>query len=425
MNGLAATWLGELGRADATTVSIVVLLAVLVAVVVYVLKPGGGDEDEAQGPVAEDAEAEALPSGQADGADVEVDSGEAAEDSQAPAGAAEVAPAPRALDDAETAEEPSAGEPDEAKAGEVAAVPGTLARGLDKTRSEGFVARLGGLFRGKKVDDALLDEIEEVLFTADIGVRTAERLLEAVRKELKGHELQDAEKVWAVLREQARQILAAAAANDHRGQAPDGAPFVTMVLGVNGAGKTTTIGKVAHQEVEAGKTVVLVAGDTFRAAAAEQLEIWGKKVGAVVHRGKEGADPASVVFDGVRRAVEDGVDHVLVDTAGRLHTQVNLMEELRKVRRVMGKAIEGAPHEVLMVLDATTGQNAIQQAKMFHDATDVTGIVLTKLDGTAKGGIVLGVCEELSIPIRFVGVGERVVDLRPFVAEEFIEALFG
>lgn len=422
MNGLAATWLGELGRADATTVSIVVLLAVLVAVVVYVLKPGAEGEDE-QGRADQGEGRGPRPGVEEAGADAaRVEPSDAVARDASPAGVGEGGREAQAPEPQEAA---VAQATDQGAAEPAPAAPRTLAHGLDKTRSEGFVARLGGLFRGKKVDDELLDEIEEVLFTADIGVRTAERLLEAVRQELKGHELQDAEKVWAVLREQARQILTAAAANDQRGQAPEGAPFVTMVLGVNGAGKTTTIGKVAHQEIEAGKTVALVAGDTFRAAAAEQLEIWGKKVGAAVHRGKEGADPASVVFDGVRRAVEDGVDHVLVDTAGRLHTQVNLMEELRKVRRVMGTAIDGAPHEVLMVLDATTGQNAIQQANMFHEATDVTGIVLTKLDGTAKGGIVLGVCEELAIPIRFVGVGERVSDLRPFEPEEFIEALFG
>ncbi|MCB9733813.1 MAG: signal recognition particle-docking protein FtsY [Deltaproteobacteria bacterium] len=300
----------------------------------------------------------------------------------------------------------------------------TLRDGLGRTRKEGFIARLGSLFAGKAIDQDVVDEVEEVLFTADIGVRTAERLLSAVRESLSKKELKDADRVWGVLHDEAAAILKGAADNDRVTAPKPGEPMVTMVLGVNGTGKTTSIGKRAHQLIGEGKTVALIAGDTFRAAAAEQLEHWGRRVGAQVFRGKEGADPASVVFDGVRSAVEAGVDHVLVDTAGRLHTQVNLMEELRKVRRVMGTAIEGAPHEVLMVLDATTGQNAINQAKLFKDATDVTGIVLTKLDGTAKGGVVLGVCDELKIPIKFIGIGERVADLRVFDSSEFVDELF-
>ncbi len=197
-----------------------------------------------------------------------------------------------------------------------------------------------------------------------------------------------------------------------------------LVLGVNGSGKTTTIGKLADQLKHQGKSVHLVAGDTFRAAAAEQLERWGARVGAPVHRGAEGADPGSVVFDGVKAAIDADADVVLIDTAGRLHTQTNLMDELKKVRKVTGKACPGAPHEVLLVVDATTGQNAIQQARTFHDTCAVSGIVLTKLDGTAKGGIVLGVCDELRIPIRYVGVGERVEDLRTFDGREFVDALF-
>jgi fused signal recognition particle receptor len=245
-----------------------------------------------------------------------------------------------------------------------------------------------------------------------------------VRDVLNGDELANADRVWSVLRDEAAAILdvpvdAATAAQ------PEGGPRVVMLLGVNGAGKTTTIGKLAHRLMDEGRDVALIAGDTFRAAAAEQLEQWGRRVGARVTRGKEGADPASVVFDGLKAASDDGAQDVLVDTAGRLHTQVNLMEEIKKVRRVMGKAVPGAPHEVWLVVDATTGQNAIQQARSFHEATQVTGIVLTKLDGTAKGGVVLGVCDILGLPVRFVGVGERVEDLRPFEPVAFVDALFG
>jgi fused signal recognition particle receptor len=226
------------------------------------------------------------------------------------------------------------------------------------------------------------------------------------------------------LRNEAQRILEGATAGAKVGVPKPGEPFVTMVLGVNGTGKTTSIGKLSHKLLADGKKVVLVAGDTFRAAAAEQLEHWARRVGVPCIKGKDGADPASVVFDGVKQAVADQAEFVLVDTAGRLHNNTNLMEELKKVRRVMGRAIEGAPHEVLLVLDATTGQNAITQAKLFKEATDVTGIILTKLDGTAKGGVVLGVCDEMKIPIRWIGVGERVADLRVFDPKEFVDELF-
>jgi fused signal recognition particle receptor len=203
------------------------------------------------------------------------------------------------------------------------------------------------------------------------------------------------------------------------------APWVILTAGVNGTGKTTTIGKLAARMGEAGKKVLLVAGDTFRAAAVEQLEIWARRVGAGFHGGKEGADPSSVIFDGIKRAQNEHLDVVICDTAGRLHTKTGLMEELQKVRRVAGKAHEGAPHETLLVLDATTGQNAIAQAQTFKQAIEVTGLVLTKLDGTAKGGVVLGVCEELGLPVRYLGIGERVEDLRDFDAEAFADALLG
>jgi fused signal recognition particle receptor len=299
----------------------------------------------------------------------------------------------------------------------------SLREGLGKTRREGFVARLGRLFGSKTLDSSLVDEIEEALFTADVGVKTVDRMMEGVRAEL-GSGSASADAVWGIMRRQAREILDTASRNERGTQPGPGEPRVIMVLGVNGAGKTTTIGKLAHQLAESGTKTALVAGDTFRAAAAEQLEHWGRRVGAKVYRGEEGADPASVVFDGVKQARADGMEVVLVDTAGRLHTQVNLMEELKKVRRVMGKALDGCPHEVLLIVDATTGQNAIQQAAMFDEACQVSGVVLTKLDGTARGGIVIGVCDQLGIPIRYIGVGERVDDLRAFSASEFVDALF-
>jgi len=304
--------------------------------------------------------------------------------------------------------------------------PGTLHDGLTKTRADGFIARIGRLFSAEAAGTDVLDDLEEVLLTADIGVQTAQRLFATVRETLSRSELQDADRVCEVLRAEVTAILATTNQEDERLAGPDdlSGPHVVMVLGVNGSGKTTSIGKLAARAIEQGHTTCLVAGDTFRAAAAEQLEQWGQRVGAEVTRGEEGADPSSVVFDGLRAGLAQGVDIILVDTAGRLHTQRNLMEELKKVRRVMGKAIPGAPHEVLLVVDATTGQNAIQQAATFQEATDVTGIVLTKLDGTAKGGVVIGVCDTLGIPIRYVGVGERVADLRPFEPRAFVEALF-
>ena len=328
------------------------------------------------------------------------------------------APAAPTLEDSATSDDeaPAAAPTEEPAATE-------LREGLSKTRNEGFLARIGKLFSDAADNDAVLDELEEVLLTADIGVRTAQRLFTTVRETLSKGELSDLDRVWAVLRTEVVTILTDAQ-NADLGTTPEEGPRVVMVLGVNGAGKTTSIGKLAARAVGSGQVVNLVAGDTFRAAAAEQLEQWGKRVGAEVTRGEEGADPSSVVFDGLRAGLENNADLILVDTAGRLHTQTNLMDELKKVRKVMGKAIPGAPHEVLLVVDATTGQNAIQQATTFKEATDVTGIVLTKLDGTAKGGVVIGVCDALTIPIHYIGVGERVSDLRPFEVDEFVDALF-
>jgi fused signal recognition particle receptor len=297
-----------------------------------------------------------------------------------------------------------------------------LEPGLARTRS-GWVSRLGQIFAGRReIDPALVDEIEKVLLTADIGVRTSMKLLDDLRSSLSRKELKDAEAVWAFLRRRCAEILTVGAPPVDLSAAR---PFVLLVIGVNGSGKTTTIGKLAAQFKASGKTLVLAAGDTFRAAAAEQLEVWGQRVGVTVVRGKEGSDPSSVIFDAVKQAGAQGIDLVVADTAGRLHTKSDLMEELQKVRRVVGKAQEGAPHETWLVIDSTSGQNAISQAQIFTQAMKVTGIVLTKLDGTAKGGVILGIADQLGLPVRYIGVGERVEDLRPFDPDEFVEALFG
>jgi fused signal recognition particle receptor len=332
----------------------------------------------------------------------------------------EAARAAREVEEARRREEEERRRRAEAEAGK------TLAAGLEKTRG-GFMARLNALFTGGKlVDDSVLADLEEVLFTADIGVRTATRLLESARERVRKKELADPERLKAALREEVARILALDGAPAEARPLEIGAarPWVVMVVGVNGSGKTTTIGKLASKLQGQGRRVLLGAGDTFRAAAGEQLEIWAERVGAPIVRGKEGADPASVCFEAVQRGAQDGVDVVLCDTAGRLHTKAPLMEELKKVKRVIAKAAEGAPHEVLLVLDSTNGQNAIAQARQFHEALGVTGIVLTKLDGTAKGGVVIGICDELKIPVRYVGVGESVADLKPFAPAEFVQALF-
>ena len=310
----------------------------------------------------------------------------------------------------------------EARARAEAQAGRTLAAGLERTRGEGFMARLNGLFsRGAVVDDGVLAQLEEILFTADIGVRTASELVDTARDRLKKRELGDVGRVKGLIRSEVERMVTLPRPPSLQGGGP---PHVTMVVGVNGAGKTTTIGKLAAKLTRDGKKVVIAAGDTFRAAASEQLDVWADRAGAVLVRGPDGSDPGAVVFDAVKRALADGADAVLVDTAGRLHTKTPLMEELKKVKRVLDKALPGAPHEVLLVLDATVGQNAIAQAKQFQEAVGVTGIALTKLDGTAKGGVVIGISDELKIPVTWVGVGEKIVDLRPFDPHEFVEALF-
>lgn len=321
--------------------------------------------------------------------------------------AAEAVPVPRL----EAAPEPEA-------APKVEAAPVSLRDRLRRT-SEALVGRLEGLL-GRDADAALFDELEALLFTADLGVRTAEDLLERARREAGG---QDGAAVRAVLRNAIAEKLATI---EHVGEplATTGQPHVILVLGVNGSGKTTTIGKLAARYRAAGKTVLLGAGDTFRAAAREQLQTWGERAGCDVIVGPDGGDPAAVAFDTVKAARARGVDVALIDTAGRLQNQAPLMEELSKIARVLGRDIEGAPHETLLVLDANTGQNAFSQARQFAEAAPLTGLVLTKLDGTAKGGVIVGLADELAIPVKHVGVGEGVDDLRDFSADEFVDALF-
>jgi fused signal recognition particle receptor len=296
-----------------------------------------------------------------------------------------------------------------------------LLPGLQRTRG-GFIARLGAIFAGKKeIDPSVVDEIEKVLLTADIGVRTSQKLLEELRSSLSRRELADPDALWAFLRRRATEMLSLPAPPIDFGSAH---PFVLLIIGVNGSGKTTTIGKLAARLTADGKKVLLAAGDTFRAAAVEQLDVWAQRTSTTLVRGKENADPSSVIFDGVKRAATESFDVAICDTAGRLHTKTDLMQELQKVRRVVGKASPGAPHETWLVIDSTSGQNAIAQAQIFTEAMAVSGIVLTKLDGTAKGGVILGIADQLKIPVRYIGIGEKVEDLRPFDPDEFVDALF-
>ena len=301
-----------------------------------------------------------------------------------------------------------------------------LRKGLSKARgAEGFFGRLRALFVGKKeISPDITAELEEVLLSSDVGSETTALLIERVKEVLNQNDLSNPDKVWEALRAEAERIVSVDGATSalelsHR-------PTVVLLVGVNGAGKTTTIGKLATKLTTSGKKCVLAAGDTFRAAAVQQLVVWGDRVGCEVVRGKDGADPGSVVFDAIKRAEAlGGVDVVLADTAGRLHTKSNLMSEMKKIAKTAEKALAGAPHEILLVIDATNGQNALAQAKEFKEALPLTGIVLTKLDGTAKGGVVLGIANALRLPVRFVGLGERPDDLHEFAPADFVEALLG
>jgi fused signal recognition particle receptor len=302
--------------------------------------------------------------------------------------------------------------------------PKRLIDGLARTRSS-FMERVEALFLGKKkVDRNLLEDLEEILITADLGVSTSHELLECARTLADRDELADGDALIRILKEKIIEYLEASCKISELNM-PESGPLVIMVLGVNGVGKTTSIGKLAHKFTQAGKKVMLVAADTFRAAAAEQLQVWGERIGVDVVARESGSDPAAVIYDALDSVKGRDSDVIIVDTAGRMHTKVNLVEELKKIKRVMAKRIPGAPHELLLVIDATTGQNAISQARLFNEAVDLTGLVLTKLDGTSKGGIVVNISRELNIPIRFIGVGEQLNDLRDFVPREFAEALFG
>ena len=300
---------------------------------------------------------------------------------------------------------------------------GRLKDRLGKTRA-GLTDGLANAFLGRKtIDDDLLEELETRLLMADVGVEATTRIIESMTERMRRKELDDMDALMAALREDMTAVLRPCEA-PLVPENPDG-PFVLLTVGVNGVGKTTTIGKLASRYKAEGRSVLLAAGDTFRAAAVEQLQQWGERTGIPVIAQHTGADSASVIYDGQQAAKARGVDVLIADTAGRLHTQDNLMEELRKVRRVLGRLDETAPHEVLLVLDASTGQNALSQAQHFHEAVGVTGVILTKLDGTAKGGVIFASAHRLGLPIRYIGVGERPEDLRPFHAEEFVDALLG
>ena len=301
-----------------------------------------------------------------------------------------------------------------------------LKEGLTKTRDNivGKVAKL--VATRSTIDDQLLEQVEEILIAGDVGVGTTMSILDSIKKRVKNEGYTNASDLNRLLKD---EILRQCTGDSSNGESdpftlPDVKPFVIMIVGINGVGKTTSIGKIAHQYVKAGKKVVIAAADTFRAAANEQLEIWAKRAGAEIIQQTPGSDPAAVAFDAVKSASARGADVVIIDTAGRLHTKVNLMEELKKIKRVVQKQNPRAPHEVLLVIDASTGQNGVQQAKLFLAAVGVTGIILTKLDGTAKGGIVLAISRDLNLPVKFVGVGERIDDLQPFDRQAFVDALF-
>jgi fused signal recognition particle receptor len=302
-----------------------------------------------------------------------------------------------------------------------------LDKGLEKTRT-GLLQKLGKTLAGKdKVDDAVLDELEEILVTSDVGVPTTLKVIRSIEARVARDKYLGTSELQRILREETLALL-----KEHEDHRPadftaklPSTPHVVLIVGVNGVGKTTSIGKLASQYKQANRNVVLGAADTFRAAATEQLEIWSQRAGVPIIKQGQNADPAAVAFDTVTAAKARGADVVLIDTAGRLHNKTQLMDELSKIKRVIGKVVDGAPHEVLLVLDASTGQNALNQAKAFTSAVEITGLILTKLDGTAKGGIVLAISSELNVPVKYIGVGEQIDDLQIFDREAFVEAIFG
>ncbi len=301
-----------------------------------------------------------------------------------------------------------------------------LKEGLAKTR-ESLFGKVQRILTAKtKIDDEMIDNIEEALISGDVGVGTATTLIENIRERVKRDRYENPEELDRLLRDEIQKMLVDGIPEDADpyGLSPDHHPHVVMIVGVNGVGKTTTIGKLAYNFKLSGKKVLIAAADTFRAAANEQLEIWAERAGVEIIQQHQGADPAAVAFDALKSGMASKADVMIIDTAGRLHTKVNLMEELKKIKRVLQKLISDAPHEVLLVLDASTGQNAIQQAKQFTAAVGITGLVLTKLDGTAKGGVVLAISNELKVPVKFIGVGEQIDDLQPFDRKSFVDALF-
>ena len=303
----------------------------------------------------------------------------------------------------------------------------TLDKGLSKTKESVFSKITKAIAGKSKVDDDVLDNLEEVLITSDVGVDTTLKIIDRIEKRVARDKYVTTQELTTLLRDEIASLLTENNTEDAEGFAlPEGKkPYVIMVVGVNGVGKTTTIGKLAYQFKKAGKKVYLGAADTFRAAAIDQLKVWADRAGATMIRQEMGSDPASVAFDTLTSAKANGADVVLIDTAGRLHNKVNLMNELTKIRNVMGKVIPGAPHEVMLVLDGSTGQNAFEQARQFTQATQVTSLTITKLDGTAKGGVVIGISDQFHIPVRYIGIGEGIDQLRIFDRREFVNALFG
>ena len=304
----------------------------------------------------------------------------------------------------------------------------SLDKGLEKTK-ESFLSKLTRTFVGKsKVDADILDQLEEILISSDVGVQTTVKIIERIEKRAAIDKYVGAAELQTMLREEIAALLEENNTSDAMydiPKHPDGNPHVIMVVGVNGVGKTTTIGKLSHQFKEMGKSVILGAADTFRAAAVDQLIIWSERVGVPIVQQGMNADPASVAFDTLQAAKAKGADIAIIDTAGRLHNKVNLMNELSKIKRVMEKVVPGAPHEILLVLDGSTGQNAFEQAKQFALATEINALAITKLDGTAKGGVVIGISDQMKIPVKYIGVGEKMTDLQPFNKKVFVDSLFG
>jgi len=288
------------------------------------------------------------------------------------------------------------------------------------TKTKGFFAKIASIFSSKpELSEDLMEQLEELLLTSDIGPKTAEQLFQKLKDGMDKKSIKDSKAVMQFLKDESKRILDIPFKDNSTNM-----PYVILFIGVNGSGKTTTIGKLASQYKNKGKKVMLAAGDTFRAAAVEQLEIWAKRSESIFYSGKEGQDPSSVIFDAIKKGIEEKVDIIICDTSGRLHTDKKLMEELKKIKRVTEKALPNAPHDIFLVLDSTNGQNAIHQAKYFNEAMETTGIVLTKLDGTAKGGVILGICDTYKIPVRYVGIGEGINDLREMDTNEFVEALY-